>query len=95
MTRFPAMLYHCSNMRTSLQRIGNSQGVIIPKPLLAQVGLTGEIEMSVERDAIVLRKPRPAVRAGWAEASRAIVAAGDGGLVWPEFPNSGDSELTW
>jgi antitoxin MazE len=88
-------LYHCYNMRTSLQRIGNSQGVIIPKPLLAQVGLAGEIEMSVEDDAIVIRKLRPAVRAGWAEASKAIAAKSDDGLVWPEFANAGDSEFRW
>jgi antitoxin MazE len=82
-------------MRTSLQRIGNSQGVIIPKPLLAQIGLSGEVEMSVERDAIVLRKPRPAVRAGWADDSKALAAAGDDGLVWPEFANAEDADLTW
>jgi antitoxin MazE len=82
-------------MKTSLQRIGNSQGVIIPKPLLAQIGLSGEVEMSVERDAIVLRKPRPAVRAGWAEDSKAIAAQADDALVWPEFANDADTELTW
>jgi antitoxin MazE len=89
------MLYHCYNMRASLQRIGNSQGIIIPKPLLAQVGLAGEIEMSVEDDAIVIRKLRPAVRSGWAEASKAIAAKGDDVLVWPEFANAGDADLTW
>jgi antitoxin MazE len=89
------MLYHCYNMRTSLQRIGNSQGVIIPKPLLAQIGLSGEIEMSIEEDAIVIRKPRSAVRAGWADASKAIAAKGESEIVWPEFANDGDSELTW
>lgn len=89
------MLYHCYNMRTSLQRIGNSQGVIIPKPLLAQVGLSGEVEMSIEADAIVIRKPQSAVRAGWADASKAIAAKRDNELAWPEFANDGDSELTW
>ncbi len=69
--------------------------MIIPKPLLAQVGLSGEIEMSVEQDAIVLRKPRAPVRFGWAEASQAIAADNEGGLAWPEFGNAGDSELTW
>jgi antitoxin MazE len=82
-------------MRTSLHRIGNSQGVIIPKPLLAQVGLSGEVEMSVERDAIVLRRPARAPREGWAEDAKALVAAGEGSLVWPEFANIGDSDLTW
>jgi antitoxin MazE len=82
-------------MRASLRPIGNSQGIIIPKPLLTQLGLSDEVEMSVERDAIVLRKPRRAVREGWAEAGRAIAEASDGGLVWPEFGNAGDDELVW
>ena len=83
-------------MRVAIHRIGNSQGVILPKPLLAQVGLTnGEVEMTVESDAIVLRKPQAPPRAGWAEAAEAIAAAGDDKLVWPEFANSGDADLTW
>jgi antitoxin MazE len=82
-------------MRTSLHRIGNSQGVIIPKPLLAQVGLSADVEMSVERDAIVLRRPTRAPREGWAHDAQAIVESGDSDLVWPEFANIGDDELTW
>ena len=82
-------------MKTALHRIGNSQGVIIPKPLLAQIGLSGEVEMSVERDAIVLRRPARSPREGWAEDARALVDAGDADLVWPEFANTGDRDLTW
>ena len=82
-------------MRSALQRVGNSQGVIIPKPLLAQVGLVRDVEIDVENDAIVIRKPRGHVREGWAEASRALAAAGDDALVWPEFANDDDEKLTW
>ena len=83
-------------MKTALHRIGNSQGVILPKPLLAQVGLTdGEIEMTVEDEAIVLRKPRRSIRAGWARSARKLAAAGDDNLVWPEFANDFDATLTW
>ncbi|MGH8531504.1 MAG: AbrB/MazE/SpoVT family DNA-binding domain-containing protein, partial [Gammaproteobacteria bacterium] len=32
-------------MKTTIRRMGNSQGVIIPKPLLAQIGLEDEAEM--------------------------------------------------
>lgn len=53
----------------TVRRIGNSLGVVIPKPVLAQVGLSNHADMTVERGAIVLRKPRKAVRAGWAEAA--------------------------
>ena len=51
--------------------------------------------MSAERDAIVLRRPARAAREGWAEDARALVEAGETGLVWPEFANIGDSEPTW
>ena len=44
--------------------------------------------MSVERDAIVLRRPARAPREGWAEDAKALVEAGEGGLVWPEFAAS-------
>ena len=82
-------------MKIAIRKMGNSQGVIIPKPVLTQLGFDSEAEMSIERDAIVLRKPRKRVREGWAEASKAIAVHGDDRLVWPEFGNAGDSELVW
>lgn len=82
-------------MKIAIRKMGNSQGVILPKPVLTQLGLESEAEMSIERDAIVLRKPRTGVREGWAEASKAIAASGDDKLVWPEFGNAADSELAW
>ncbi|MEO7244635.1 MAG: AbrB/MazE/SpoVT family DNA-binding domain-containing protein [Rubrivivax sp.] len=82
-------------MLTTLRKLGNSHGVIIPKPLLAQVGLTGEAEMTVENGAIVLRPVCTAPREGWAEASRAIAADPGEGRAWPEFANEGDNALDW
>jgi antitoxin MazE len=82
-------------MKTTIRKMGNSQGVIIPKPLLAQVGLHDEADMVVEKDCIVLRRPQAKVREGWAEASQRIAAAGDDALAWPEFANEGDAELKW
>jgi antitoxin MazE len=80
---------------TPLRKLGNSQGVIIPKPLLAQVGMTDHAQMSVENGAIVLRPASRPPREGWAEASRAIASAADDGLAWPEFANEGDEALRW
>ena len=82
-------------MITTIRRIGNSQGVLIPKPLLQQIGLEDQAEMRVEGDALVLRRPKSAPRAGWAEASRKIAAVGDDALVLPEFSNEGDADLKW
>jgi antitoxin MazE len=82
-------------MKTTIRRMGNSQGVLIPKPLIAQIGLQDEVEMTVERDAIVLRKPRESARQGWAPAARAIAAGGEDELAWPEFANAADAKLKW
>ena len=75
--------------------MGNSQGVLIPKPILAQLGLEDEVEMEVDNDAIVLRKPQKKARQGWADASKALSQAGDDELVMGEFPNADDSEFSW
>lgn len=83
-------------MKTSIRKMGNSQGVLIPKPFLAQAGLDmGEVDIEVENNAIVIRAPAKKVREGWAEASKAIAAANDDRLVWPEFANEDDKELAW
>ena len=82
-------------MITPIRRMGNSRGVLIPKPLLKQAGLEDEAEMVVEGNTLVLRRPAPAPRAGWAEAAKELAASGDDALVWPEFANEDDKNLTW
>ncbi|MGI4858082.1 MAG: AbrB/MazE/SpoVT family DNA-binding domain-containing protein [Janthinobacterium lividum] len=82
-------------MKTTIRRMGNSQGVLIPKPVLAQLGLVDEAEMTIEEDAIVLRRPRKRTREGWAESSQALAAHGDDELVMGEFGNADDETLAW
>lgn len=82
-------------MLTTIRRMGNSQGVLIPKPILQQLGLVDEAEMIVEGNTLVLRRPKSAPRSGWAQAAKELAASGDDALVWPEFPNEGDSDLVW
>ena len=82
-------------MKTAIRRMGNSRGVIIPKPVLAQLGLQDEAEMVVEKDCILLRRPQKRAREGWAEASQKIAAEREDKLVWPEFANEADAELQW
>jgi antitoxin MazE len=79
----------------SIRRIGNSQGIVIPKPLLAQLGLQNQADMTIERNALVLRRPAKPTRAGWAAAARKIADLGDDALVMPEFGNEQDSDLDW
>ena len=84
-------------MQVTIRSIGNSKGVVLPKPLLAQVGLGEDeaAEMTVEDGAIVLRKAARPLRAGWAEAARALASNGGDELVMGEFGNDVDAELGW
>jgi antitoxin MazE len=71
-------------MKVAIRRIGNSSGVILPQPMLLVAGIHEEAEMAVEKGMIVLRKPRKGPRAGWDDAARELVAAGEGAFLWPE-----------
>ena len=82
-------------MKTMLRKMGNSQGVIIPKAVIAQFGFEDEVEMTVMAEGVMLAKPQAQVRTGWAKASQRLAAANDDTLVWPEFGNESDEELKW
>ncbi len=84
------------SMQVNIRPIGNSRGIVIPKPLLAQVGLSsGMAEIAIEGGALVLRKPRKPARSGWADAAIKIAESADDALVLGEFGNAADAELTW
>jgi len=84
-------------MRAAVRKLGNSSGVIIPKSLLRDLGMTegDPVEITLEAGRIVLVLIKRRARAGWEEASRRIVAAQDDALVWPEFGNAEDKTLIW
>jgi len=56
-------------MKTRLVRIGNSRGVRIPKTIIAQAGLTEEVELGVRDGAVIIARATSA-RSGWADAAR-------------------------
>jgi antitoxin MazE len=82
-------------MKVAIRKIGNSQGVVLPKPVLARAGLENEAELTIEGGAVVLRKPKRPVRVGWAAAAETLTGDGDDVLVMGAFANEGDAERTW
>jgi antitoxin MazE len=82
-------------MRASLVQIGNSRGIRIPKPLLEQMGLRGEVEIEVRGEQLVIR-PANHPRAGWAEAFARMTERKDDALLDRELPTRWDeSEWRW
>ncbi len=58
-------------MRARVIKIGNSQGLRIPKPILDQTGIIDDVEIQVEKDKIIIR-PVEGVREGWDDAFKAM-----------------------
>jgi antitoxin MazE len=63
-------------MRARIVKIGNSQGIRIPKPLLEQTGIMDDVELEVEQNQIIIR-PVQNPRAGWDDAFKAMADRGD------------------
>lgn len=86
-------------MRAQVIAIGNSRGIRIPKSLLIQTGITGEVELEARDGGVFIRpvqaKPHP--RAGWAEQIR---KAGPEPIdaetrAWIDMPSAFDSSGEW
>ena len=82
-------------MEVAIRKMGNSQGVLIPKPFLVQVGFEDAADMQVKNGVIEIRPIKRHPREGWAKDSQLIAALGDDQLVWLDVGNDGDAELTW
>ena len=59
--------------KTRIVRIGNSQGIRVPKALLDQAQLPEEVELYAEPGRLLVRAARRP-REGWADAARAMRA---------------------
>jgi len=75
-------------------KIGNSQGIRLPKPILEQTGLTDTVELRVEGRSIILEPPASHPRAGWSEAFRIMHERGEDQLLAPSLPTTFD-ETEW
>ncbi|MBA7539890.1 hypothetical protein ES705_32175 [subsurface metagenome] len=67
-------------MRARIVKIGNSQGIRIPKPLLEQTGIMDDVELDVDKNQIIIR-PVSNPRAGWDDAFKAMADRGDDTII--------------
>ena len=67
-------------IKTRLVKIGNSQGVRIPKLVLDQLNLSSDVELEVQDDHLIVR-PSTHPRADWAEQFRQMAERGDDQLL--------------
>jgi antitoxin MazE len=73
-------------MKTRIIKIGNSQGIRIPKLYIEQSGLGGEVELEVQDKEIIIRSVGHP-RQEWSEAFRTMAQRCDDNLIDGELLN--------
>lgn len=67
-------------MKASIIKIGNSHGIRIPKPIIAQCGFEDEVEFSVRNNELIV-KPVKSSRQNWEASFKKMAAEGDDELL--------------
>jgi antitoxin MazE len=81
--------------KTRIVRIGNSQGIRVPRALLEQAELPEEVELQAQPGRLIVRAARRP-RAGWAEAARDMHDRGHDVLLDESTTTEFDQdEWTW
>lgn len=86
-------------MSSAIRKIGNSAGVILPKPVLESLGakLGDKIDFVSENGRVFLSPAIADPREGWEEDSKRLGALGltDEDREWLEAPLSTEAEKDW
>ncbi len=82
-----------ASIRTRIVRIGNSQGIRIPKPLLEQSGIDSEVEIEVQGDQLTIRAVSQ-LRNGW-EAAFASMSAQRDDILLDEATTTDWDQAEW
>jgi len=81
-------------MKAAIIKIGNSQGLRIPKPIIKQCGFNQEVELEVHDKELII-KPANHPRQNWEKAFKTMAKNGDDKLI--EIPETkwGEEEWEW
>ena len=81
-------------MKASIIKIGNSQGLRIPKPILKQCGFSQEVELEVHNRELII-KPASHPRQDWDKAFKAMAHNGDDKFIEILDSKWGEDEWEW
>jgi antitoxin MazE len=85
-------------MKSHVRKLGNSHGVIIPKLLLDEIGVTAGDPVSLKinkKGRLVISPIRVRIRDGWANDSKALAQSGETGQAWPHLAAGSDGGSKW
>ncbi|HEX8429361.1 hypothetical protein [Hymenobacter sp.] len=84
-------------MNTRLIRVGNSQGIVLPKKLLQQYHLVGEVDLQPTPEGLLIKPVSKPRREGWNERFQLAVAKGQTpeGELLEGFADDAFEETEW
>jgi antitoxin MazE len=89
-------------MRTSLRKMGNSTGMIVPRSILGAIGVTtgAAMDLRVEDGKLIATPAERVGRDGWAEAAANVAATDqeqeqEQEQQWRGFGVADDAKLAW
>lgn len=78
-------------MKTQIIKIGNSKGIRIPKPLIEQSNLDGEVELEIVAEGLLI-KSSAKPRSNWAKAFKAIAENDEDEMIIEDSSNKFEKE---
>ena len=87
-------------MLSTVRRIGNSRGVLIPAAFLAMCQIEDQVDMRLEDGAIIIKPVKQTLRAGWFARNTpssldAIQQENETALDWDGADASDNREWQW
>jgi antitoxin MazE len=83
-------------MRSSIRKIGNSKGIIIPQNILKECLIDEVVSIEVKDKHIIISAPEETKRKGWEEAFKTMAKNGDDQLAMPDvFSDEDITDWTW
>jgi len=83
-------------MLTTIRKVGNSKGVLIPAAFLASCQIQADVDMQLQEGQIVIRPVKRKPRDGWFDqAAAAPPEEMADAQAWDSASVSNDSEWVW
>lgn len=84
-------------MNTRLVKVGNSRGIVLPKKLLQQYQLAGEVDLQPTPVGLLIKQVEKPRRQGWDERFQHAIAQGQvpEGELLEGFSDDAFEEVEW
>ncbi|MCG6143286.1 AbrB/MazE/SpoVT family DNA-binding domain-containing protein [Leptospira bandrabouensis] len=82
-------------MKAAVIQIGNSKGIRIPKTVLAECQIEGEVDLLVEDNKIIITPVKSKPRMGWEDQFKAMAKEKEDELLIPDSIDLNSQDWEW